>query len=85
MSHLAHFFLYISSFSSVILIIPEKISRTVYIIQKRHMNRIMLKSSKQLYINLITGKERTAQESGTKYTSGKTPVKVAVFWFHVFP
>ena len=52
------------------LIIPEKISRTVYIIQKRHMNGIMLKSSKRLYINLITGKERTAQESGTKIYFG---------------
>ena len=70
MSHLAHFFLYISSFSSVILIIPEKISRTVYIIQKRHMNEIMLESSKRLYINLIAGKERTAQESGIKMSFG---------------
>ena len=70
MSHLAHFFLYISSFSSVILIIPEKISRTVYIIQKRHMNGIMLESSKRLYINLIVENDRTAQESGIKMSFG---------------
>ena len=70
MSHLAHFFLYISSFSSVILIIPEKISRIAYIMQKRNINGIMLKSSKRLYINLITGKERTAQESGIKMSFG---------------
>ena len=70
MSHLAHFFLYISSFSSVILIISEKISRTVYIIQKRHMNGIMLKSSKRLYINLIAENDRTAQESGIKMSFG---------------
>lgn len=70
MSHLAHFFLYISSFSSVILIIPEKISRTVYIIQKRYINGIMLKSSKRLYINLIAKNDRTAQESGIKMSFG---------------
>ena len=29
----------------------------VYIIQKRHMNGIMLESSKRLYINIIAGKE----------------------------
>ena len=67
---MVRFFLYISSFSSVILIIPEKISRIAYIMQKRNINGIMLKSSKQLYINLITGKERTAQESGIKMSFG---------------